>query len=161
MRGSEKIDRYKIIIIPGTSCTKHSSRESEPECRSQNCCNETIKSPENGKMTTLAVHARQENAGKRQNWHKWGWKKGRKTNLEQDARNSSFGRPGPKEKRRRNPEASWLPARATSKTPSPQSSERREPASAIAAKLRTPGTPRRVVSVCNQAVCRARKALGG
>jgi hypothetical protein len=26
-----------------------------------------IKSPENGKMTALAVHARQENAGKRQN----------------------------------------------------------------------------------------------
>jgi hypothetical protein len=28
---------------------------------------ETIKSPENGKMTALAVHARQENAGKREN----------------------------------------------------------------------------------------------
>jgi hypothetical protein len=43
MRGSEKIDRYKIIIIPGTSCTKHNSRESKKSMRFTSFCNETIK----------------------------------------------------------------------------------------------------------------------
>jgi hypothetical protein len=42
MRGSEKIDRYKIIIIPGTSCTKHNSRESKNSMQFTSCCNETI-----------------------------------------------------------------------------------------------------------------------